>query len=336
MAAEREREEEHNAITGAVGAVMKVGVPISLVSRHPVLRREILNAFPGAKFNDNPGVFTEAELIQWLADCDAAIIGLEPITEHVLAALPRLKVIGKFGVGLNNVDIKALQRYGVRFGYQQGVNRRSVAELALCFAIAGLRGIVGANQAMRAGERPRQNLGRLLTGRTVGVHGCGNIGQEFITLLKPFGCVLLACDIQDRSDFFRVHDVRKVDFEELLERSEVLSIHLPLTGATDHLYDERALLRLRRDCVLINTSRGGIVDELILRRRLAAGDLTAACFDVFAVEPATDDELLGLRNFLATPHIGASAEEARLAMGRAAIRGLSENAIPDPEVYLYR
>ena len=119
----------------------------------------------------------------------------------------------------------------------------------------------------------------------------------------------------------------------MLERSEVLTLHLPKTGATKGLYTRAALERLREDCVLINTCRGGIVDEAALLDRLNSGALTAASFDVFAVEPCDNDELLNHPNMLGTPHIGASAEEIRLATLRAALRGLDEHEPVDPTKY---
>jgi D-3-phosphoglycerate dehydrogenase len=183
---------------------------------------------------------------------------------------------------------------------------------------------------MRAGERPKLRNGRFLTGRVVGIHGCGNIGKEVVRLLQPFNCKFLACDIKDYPEFYKKYDVSPVSFDELLARSEVLTLHLPKTKQTLGLYNREVLSKLRPDCLLINTCRGGIVDEDALLERLEGGDLTAACFDVFAVEPAQNDRLLRHPNMLATPHIGASTEETRLILVRAAIRGLTENALVDP------
>ena len=118
--------------------------------------------------------------------------------------------------------------------------------------------------------------------------------------------------------------------DDLVERSEVLSLHLPLNDTTRDLYTANILDRLRPDCVLINTCRGGIVDEKALKRRLQDGKIAAACFDAFAIEPPTDDAFLNAPNFVCTPHIGGSAEEAQLAMGRAAIAGLEDNFVPEP------
>lgn len=304
-------------------AAMTVAVAPSTISRHAVLRRRVLDAYPAARLWDGDKIREEDVLIDFLRGADAAIIGFEPLTERVLEALPNLRVVSKFGAGYETIDLRALAARGVRFGYEFGINRLAVAELTVGFMIAALRWVLPLNLAMRSGDRPGHRDGRLLTGRVVGVHGCGNVGREVIRLLAPFGCRVIACDLRDQPEFFREHGVQRVSFKELLDRSEVLSLHLPLTLATRGLYDRTALARLGPDCILINTSRGGIVDEAALLERLEAGDLVAAAFDVFAVEPAENDRLLRHPNLLATPHIGASAEETRIAMVDAAIRGLT-------------
>lgn len=312
---------------------MRVAVPSISFSQHAVLRQELLSRYPESKFNDTQRRLSEDELMAWMKGYDAAIMGLEPLTERMLDKLPELKVIGRMGVGVDNIDPALLKRRGIRIGWIPGVNKLSVAELTIAFAISGLRHVGRGNAEMRAGLRPRQIMGRHLSGRVVGLHGCGHVGKEVVRLLQPFGCTILACDVADYAAFYSANRVTPVGMDELLARSEVLSLHLPLSASTRGLYGAAALDRLRPDCVLINTCRGGIVDEAALKQRLKAGRIAAACFDVFAIEPPTDDELLNLPNFFATPHIGGSAEEARLAMGRAAIRGLTENFLPEPGVY---
>lgn len=312
---------------------MRIAVATEMVARHPGMRQVMLEACPDARLNETGTRFGEAELIEFLRDCDAAIIGFEPVTERVLSALPKLKIISKYGNGCENIDFYALRRHEVRFGYTWGVNKLAVAELTICFMLAGLRWIMPLNVAMRAGERPRYRNGRLLSGRVVGIHGCGNIGKEVVRLLAPFGCTILACDIRDYPGFYRAFGVTPVSHEELLARAEILTLHLPKTKATRNLYGRDVLRKLRPDCVLINTCRGGIVDEDALLERLESGELVAACFDVFNIEPAQNDRLLRHPNMLATPHIGASTEETRLILVRAAIRGLTESALVDPEQF---
>jgi D-3-phosphoglycerate dehydrogenase len=309
-----------------------VAVPNPTFARHALLRGELLAEYPNAKLRDDPAATSylgEDALIAFLreAQADAVVIGLEPLTERVLTEIPTLKVVSKFGAGCDTVDFDAMYRHGVRFGYTPGVNKLDVAELALGFMLNALRLVTPLNGAMRAGRRPRMEQGRRLTGRVVGIHGCGNVGKEVVRLLQPFDCEILACDVVDYPEFYARYGVTAVSFDELLARSEVLTLHLPKTKQTLGLYTADVLAKLRPDCVLINTCRGGIVDEAALKARLKGGALVAACSDVFVTEPADDDELLRLENFLATPHIGAATEPSRLAMGRAAIRGLSENVL---------
>lgn len=313
--------------------IRRLGVSSNTLCSHPVMRGILLDAYPDAKLWDGPRIKDEDTLIDHLSGCDAAIIGFEPVTDRVLTALPDLKIISKFGAGCESFDFDAMQRHGTRFGYTFGVNKLSVAELTLSFMISALRWVTPLNQSMRAGERPMNRNGRLLTGRTVGIHGCGNIGKEVVRLLKPFKCTVLACDVKDYTEFYEANNVTPVSFDDLLARAEVLTLHLPKIRTTRGLYSRSVLERLRLDCVLINTCRGEIVDEDALADRLESGELPAACFDVFAIEPAENDRLLNQPNFLATPHIGASAEEIRVAMANAAVRGLTENELVEPAKY---
>jgi phosphoglycerate dehydrogenase-like enzyme len=317
--------------TGAhvVTRVSKLGVAPDLLAANPALMQEVLDVHPDAKYH-NRGHLNEDDLIEFLSGCDAAIIGFEPVTARVLDALPDLTVISKYGNGCETIDFHAMKRRGVRFGYTWGVNRLAVAELVMSMMIAGLRWVPPLNAAMRAGARPALRNGRFLTNRVVGIHGCGHIGRELVRLLRPFDCEILACDIRDQSDFYRANNVTSVTFDELLERSEVLTLHLPITDRTRDLYSRDVLRRLRPGCVFINTCRGGIVDEDALLAQLDLGTPAAACFDVFGVEPAANDHLLRHPNMLATPHIGGSTEETRLILVRAALRGLRENSQVDP------
>jgi D-3-phosphoglycerate dehydrogenase len=317
----------------AAARFKQVAVANESIARHPVMRQEVLKTYPQAKFNDSGRRMNEDETIAFLHGCDAAIMGFEPINERTLSALPELKTIGKYGAGCETIDFAALKRHGVKFGYTWGANRLAVAELTLGFMLMGLRHVMSLNLAMRAGERPRIKNGLFLTGRTVGIHGCGHIGKEVVRLLQPFNCKIIACDIKDYADFYRQWNVEPVSFDELLARSEVLTLHLPKTRQTIGLYSRDVLRRLQPGAVLINCCRGGIVDEDALLEQLDSGALMAACFDVFAVEPAQCDSLLRHRNFLASPHIGASTEETRLLMVRAALNGLNIARMVEPEEF---
>jgi D-3-phosphoglycerate dehydrogenase len=171
-------------------------------------------------------------------------------------------------------------------------------------------------------------VGSYLSGKTVGIIGCGHIGKDLVPLLRAFGCPILVNDILDFPDFYAVHDIESVNLQDLLKRSDIVTLHVPLDDSTRGLLDADKLAMMKSTAVLINTARGELVDELALKKVLQTKQLMAAAFDVFAVEPPLDKELLDLPNFLATPHIGGSASEAILAMGRAAIDGLDNNQIP--------
>ncbi len=314
---------------------MRVAVPaISFCQQYNLVSR-LLKLYPDSRVNVEciPRYHSEEDTIEYLRDCDAAIVSFERINDRVLSALPQLKVVSKLGVGLDKIDPAAMRKHGVRLGWTAGVNSRAVAELTLTTLLAALRHVIPLNQAMCAGQRPLQRLGRQLSGRVVGIHGCGHIGKEVVKLLQPFNCKILACDIKDYAGFYQAHGVEPVGMDAMLQRSEIVSIHLPVTKKTLGLYSDQVLAKLREGAILINTARGWIVDEAALRERLKSRKIGAACFDVFALEPPDDDELLNLSNFISTPHIGASTEEARWQMGITAIDGLQDNFLPEPGVY---
>jgi D-3-phosphoglycerate dehydrogenase len=314
---------------------MRVAVPAISFCQQDNLVSRLLKLYPDSRVNVEciPRYHREEDTIAYLRDCDAAIVSFERINDRVLSALPQLKVVSKLGVGLDKIDPAAMRKHGVRLGWTAGVNSRAVAELTLTTLLAALRHVIPLNQAMRAGQRPLQRLGRQLSGRVVGIHGCGHIGKEVVKLLQPFNCEILACDIKDYAGFYQAHGVEPVGMDAMLQRSEIVSIHLPVTKKTLGLYSDEVLAKLGEGAILINTARGRIVDEAALRERLKSGKIGAACFDVFALEPPDDDELLNLPNFIATPHIGASTEEARWQMGITAIDGLRDNFLPEPGAY---
>jgi len=244
-----------------------------------------------------------------------------------LAALPALEVISKYGVGTDMLDKAALIRHNIRLGWTGGVNKRSVSELAIALMISLLRHVPITNLEIREGIW-KNRKGRQLSDRTVGIIGCGHVGKDLTGILHAFGCKILAHDILDFPQFYAANEVEPVGLETLLRRSDIVTLHLPLDESTRNMLSAERLALMKPDALLINAARGGLVDETALKQMLMEGKLAGAGFDVFAAEPPEDLELLRLPNFLATPHIGGSSEEAILAMGRAAIKGLDDNKIP--------
>lgn len=314
---------------------MKVAVASRSFSRHPVLRAELLARHPAVTFNETGQSLAGDQLVAFLAGHDAAVTALERLDDALFAALPGLKVIGKYGVGLDMIDLETMRSRGIRLGWTGGVNKRSVSELVISMAIALLRRVPEANAEAKAGQW-RQLMGRQLSGRTFGIVGCGHIGKDLAPLLKAFGCRVLAHDIRHVPEFYAAHGVEPVTLDELLAVSDVVSLHLPGGTGTRNLLSAERLALMRSDAVLINCARGGLVDEVALKDMLKTGRLAAAGLDVMNREPPDDLELIRLPNVLVTPHIGGSAEEAVLAMGRAAIRGLTENAVPAPGSEVWR
>jgi D-3-phosphoglycerate dehydrogenase len=297
-------------------------------SRHPQLRQEMTDRYGEVRFNTGDKTLAGADLIAFLTGARRAIVAMERIDDATLAALPDLEIISKYGVGCDNIDLEACARHGVKVGWTGGVNRLAVAELALSFMIASLRRVGEGLRQVAVDGGWTQLLGRQLTGRTVGVIGFGAVGSEVARLLAPFHCRILATDIRDREDVARVLGVAMTPLDALLSQAEIVTLHVPLTEKTRHMIGADALARMRPDAIVVNTARGGIIDEAALADALASGRLAAAAIDVLEKEPPVDRRLIGLRNVIVTPHIGGSSEEAVLAMGRAAMDGLESAKDP--------
>ena len=307
-----------------IDTVSKVAITSRSFSQNQVLRQALRDRYANVTFNDEALSLKGQDLIDYLKGHDKAITALEILDDAVFAALPELTIVGKYGVGLDMIDLEAMQRHGVKLGWKGGVNRRSVTELVISYAIALLRHVPHAHREVLDGTW-RQHVGRQISGRTVGIVGCGHIGKDLTPILKAFGCRVLAHDIVDFPDFYANNGVEAVSLETLLEQSDVVTVHLPLDESTRNILSADRLALMRSDAVLINVARGGLVDEVALREMLKDGRLGAAALDVFATELPEDADLLNLANFIVTPHIGGSSEEAILAMGMTAIEGL-ENA----------
>lgn len=299
----------------------RVAVASRSFSRHPVLRRELLAKYERVTFNESGRALAGAELVEFLQGHEKAITALEVIDGDLLAQLPQLKTIGKYGVGLDMIDLKAMDHYGVQLGWTGGVNKRSVSELVIAAAISLLHRTAESHAEVRSGQW-RQLQGRQLSGRTVGIVGCGHIGKDVAILLRAFGCRILAHDLKDFPEFYLANGVIPVSLEGLLAEADIVTIHLPLDASTREMLCAERLKLMKDGACLINIARGGIVDEVALKQLLKDGHLAGAALDVFNDEPPQDIELLNLPTLIATGHIGGSTEEAVLAMGRAAIHGL--------------
>jgi D-3-phosphoglycerate dehydrogenase len=305
---------------------MSVAVASHSFPKNPTLRRELLERYPHSTFNDTRKPLRGQDLIAFLHGFEKAITGLEVLDDGIFAALPDLRIVSKYGVGLDMIDLAAARRHGVSIRWSAGVNRQSVAELTIAFMIALARNLIPLAREIHDGIWTHGG-GRQRSSATVGIIGCGHVGKTVATLCRAFGSRVLAHDIVDYRDFYRETGVVPVALPELLSESDFVTIHLPLDASTRGMIGAGQIEAMKNDSFLINTARGGIVDEQALKRALIDHKLGGAAFDVFQNEPPSDTELLMLPNFVGTPHVGASTAEAVLAMGRAAIAGLDDELL---------
>ena len=302
---------------------MRVAVTPPAFCKSEALRLKLSGLFPNTIYSEKNNYLSESELVDFLIGAEAAIIGRDPVTQSALDALPELKMISKYGVGLDNLDLDAIHKKGVELAVNGGTNKRSVAELTLSFMVGLCHNIFMSAERMKKGKWIRDG-GQNLSGKTIGIIGCGNVGKEVIKLLKPFDCEILINDIEDRSRYCEEHDVEESSFELLIKTSDIVSMHVPLTNLTRNMIDENVLQAMKNKAFLINTSRGPIVNEFDLHRALVSGKIWGAALDVFCAEPPNNVEFLNLPNLMVTPHIGGNSVEAVEAMGKGAIDNLAK------------
>ena len=312
---------------------MPVAVASHSFPKNQTLRRELEERYPAPAFNQTGRPLSGDDLVRFLRGHEKAITGLEILDDALFSAVPELRIVSKYGVGLDMIDLAAAKRCGVSVRWTPGVNRQAVAELAIAFMLALARSAVTLACEMRDGGW-RHPGGRQLSSASVGIIGCGHIGQQVARLCAAFGARILPHDIRVYDAFYRELGVTPVSLETLLTQADFVTIHLPLDASTRGLIGARELQWMKRSAFLVNTARGGIVDEPALKAALVEGRIAGAALDVFEIEPPPDRNLFLLPNFIGTPHIGGSTEEAVLAMGRAAITGLDDPARQITDVVL--
>lgn len=293
-------------------------------SKNEVLRNELKRNFSNVEFNEKGVRFTQAELIDYLKNADGVIVGLEDMSKDVLSNLPNLKILSKYGVGLDGVDIDYCLDNGVKLGWTPGVNKRSAAELTLCFLIGLSRNIFNTSYKIKINNIWNKDGGFELSGKTVGIIGVGHVGKDLISLLKPFKCKILVNDIVRQDEFYLENNLEECDKDRIFQESDVVTLHVPLTKKTHHLINKDSLEKMKKTAFLVNVSRGKVVDQTDLKLALKQGQIAGAALDVFEEEPATDPNFISLENLACSPHIGGNSEEAVLAMGRSAIAHLEE------------
>jgi D-3-phosphoglycerate dehydrogenase / 2-oxoglutarate reductase len=230
----------------------------------------------------------------------------------VIAAAKNLKVIGRAGIGVDNIDIKAATSNGVVVMNTPFGNAVTTAEHAIAMMFAAARQIPAANAGTQAGEWPKKAfMGRELSYKTLGLIGAGNIGSRVAERAIGLKMKVVAYDPYLTEDRAVELGVEKVELDELFARADVITLHVPKTDQTANILSRENLAKTKPGVMIVNCARGGLVDEAAVRERLDSGHISAAAFDVFAEEPAKDNVLFGAPNFIATPHLGAATEEAQ-------------------------
>lgn len=242
-----------------------------------------------------------------------------------LDAAPQLRLIVRAGSGLDNIDLPEVERRGVRFVRIPGPGAQAVAELAFALMLAVARNLVRADRLLRQGRFAKQEMtGYLLHGKTLGVVGAGNIGSKVGRMGVAWGMRVLGCTENNaEKEAQRLADlgIRRTSFDEVLRRSDFLSVHVPLQDSTRHLIGEGAIARMKRGATLVNLARGGVVDEEALLRALASGHLAGAGLDVHDREgDGVVSPLAGFDNVVLTPHIGASTHDSQREIGEVIVR----------------
>ena len=271
-------------------------------------------------YNPTGKPLSSTEVAQLLPGIDGYIAGLDAIDANALKTADRLKVICRYGVGVDNVDLGAAREKGIIVTNTPGANSVSVAELALGLILALARQIPDAVDAVHQGKWPRYS-GISLEGKTIGILGLGAIGKQLARRLKGFDCNILAFDPYADVAFAKENQIGLSSMEEVIVKSDFLSLHLPLLPETRGLVNDSFLNRMKQGSFLINTSRGEVVDEGALLRALQSGHLKGAGLDAFTVEPPDPkNSLLNLPQVIATPHLGAQTDGATSNMGWFAMR----------------
>lgn len=254
--------------------------------------------------------YSYEELKEILPDVEAAIIGMDLYNDAVFQVAPKLKCVCKFGVGVDNIELEAASRHGVKACNCPGQNSNAVAELTVGFIISVLRGVIPLHKAMEKSTWPRA-LGEELCGKTVGLMGFGAIARMAAKKLSSFDVTLKAYDLYPNEAAARELGVEMVSQDEIIETCDIVSLHAPATAENHHLFNANTIARMKDGAYLINAARGALVDLDALAAALQSGKIAGAALDAFEVEPLPEDSaILQCENVILTPHTGAESRQA--------------------------
>lgn len=255
---------------------------------------------------------TEAEVVELGKDCVGIIAGLEPLNSRVIDSLPNLKCISRVGVGMENVDIEYANAKGIKVVNTPEGPTRAVAELTVGMIFSLLRRIPQADANMKK-MIWKKETGNLLFGKTIGIVGLGRIGKLVAEMFRSLGNNVIGCDLYPDNMWAEKNQVQLLDFKKVIQQADILTLHVPGSNDKKPIINKTELEYCKKSLIIINITRGGVIDELALYDALIKGEIKAAAIDVFEEEPY-NGPLTTLDNVILTPHIGSYASEGKLQM----------------------
>lgn len=289
---------------------MKILVTATNYSKYCQAGKKILEK-AGYEIIENPHSrpFILEELKDLLGDIDGAIVGVDTWDEHVFQVAPRLRVIARFGVGVDNIDLEAAKAHNITVCNSPGINSSAVAEQGMALMLSLLRQIPRLNTAVRIGEWPRPMFHEMRS-RTIGFLGFGAIARNLAERLYGFHPHMIAYDKFPNKEMADKWGVELVTQEDVLKNSDIISIHLPATEETRHLIQKNTIAQMKDGVLIVNTARGSIVNEKDIADAMKSGKVGGMGTDVFETEPINlDGPLFGFNNYIATPHVSAETYE---------------------------
>ena len=278
---------------------------------------ELRLAFPQTEFYEGPSGDMEA-IKRFSSDAEILLVGREKMDADFLTHCPRLKLLVKYGVGIDNIDTDLLEKKGIALGWTGGVNKRSVAEMTVGYLLLAAHNVFLCGNKLKNGEW-HKNGGFCLENKKLGIIGFGHIGSEVARLLKGFGVQILANDILDKSREAEALHVCLATKEEIYEKCDFISLHLPYTKETKQFFGKEIIEKCKPGLILINCARGELVEQNHILKALNSGRMGGYYADAFDPEPYLESELIQHERFFGSPHIGGNSQEAVLNMGRSAI-----------------
>ncbi len=298
---------------------IKIAITTSTFAQYDLTPMKLLEAQGcSVTLNRLGRTLNEEETIQLLKGCIAVIAGTEAYTEKVLKSLTDLCIISRCGSGMDNIDLAFCRERGIKVFNTPVGPEQAVAELVIGLALNLLRHVGAQDQALRKGSWEKK-MGVLFSGKKVGIIGFGRIGREVGRLSHQLGAQVMFCDPLIKSS--PVSWAEQTEFENLLSQCDIITLHVPLNDSTKNIISSKEFDLFKKDAILINCARGGLVDEQALYERLKDKKLAGAALDVFAYEPY-QGPLTTLENVILTPHIGAYAKEVRVQMEKEAVENL--------------